>query len=193
MPTERKARYTIGQVMVIIAIIACACAVLQVLRPPQSPGTTYLLSSLVLLVAGVAALHTLVNKMIGFTCPACHRPALRRMARHRRYYRCSACRARFKRFRFGAWLDASGPEDADKFGKPGGAGTWEGYEMPTDLEGTATGHLLQDKRSGDWQELVPQPPHVEGPDRRSWDAQQRVRAILARLQSGEDPTEGTGR
>ncbi len=193
MPTERKARYTIGQVMVAIAIIACTLAVPQVLRSPQSPGTTYLLSLLVLLVAGVAAIHALVSRMIGFTCPACHRPAVRRLARHRQYYRCSACRARFKRFRHGVWLDASGPEDAEKFRKPGGAGTWEGYQIPSDLEGTTTGHLLKDKRTGDWQEVVPRPPHVEGPSARESAARRKVSAILSRLHPIEDTPEDTER
>jgi hypothetical protein len=187
VPPERKARYTIGQVMVAIAVIACALAVPQVLRAPQGAGTTYLLSLIVLLVAGVAAVHAVVNKMMGFTCPACHSPALRRLARHRHYYRCSVCRARLKHFRFGPWIDASGPEDADKFRRPGGAGTWEGFEVPSDLEGTTTGHLLKDKRSGEWHELLPRPLHVEGPSRRAWAAEQKVRAFLMRLHGDDDP------
>jgi hypothetical protein len=168
-------------------------AVPQAVRAPQSTGTSVLLGSLVMLVGGMAFIHAIVNQMIGLNCPACHRPALRRLARHRHYYRCSACRARFKRFRYGGWLDASGPEDADKFRKPGGAGSWEGFEVPSDLDATTTGHLLKDKRSGDWQELLPRPPHVEGPSARESAATQKVRAILSRLHPVEDMPEDTER
>jgi hypothetical protein len=184
---ERKARYTIGQVMVVIAILACMMAVPQVLRAPRAPGTTYLLGLIIALFAGAAAIHAVIDRLVGLTCPSCKRQTLRRLARQGHYYRCSACRSRFKKFRSGPWLDASGPEDADKFRRVGGAGNWEGFESPRDLEGSTTGHLLKDKRLGGWQEPLPRQPHVQGPSRRVWEAERKVRRFLSRFRGDEDP------
>jgi hypothetical protein len=53
-----------------------------------------------------------------------------------------------KRFWFGPWLDASGPDDEARYRKPTDAGKWTGFAVPEQLEGTTSGHLLQNKRSG---------------------------------------------
>ena len=97
------------------------------------------------LLAGFFLLHFLVGEFVGYPCPACSRWALRRLARHRHYYRCSACGARLKRYGLGPWLDATGPQDAARYRKPTDAGTWKGYEPPGRLDDSTSGHLLENQ------------------------------------------------
>src|SRR4051794_38017439 len=119
MRRSSASRSTIGQAMVAIAVLASLLAVPQLVVSPDR----VVMVSLVGLLTALAVLHVLVESIIGLPCPSCGRWSLRRLARHRRFYRCSACRGRFKRFGLGPWLDASGPEDSARFRKPTDAGT----------------------------------------------------------------------
>ena len=103
---------------------------------------------LVGLLTAFVLLNMLVEMVFGKLCPSCSRWTLRRLARHRRYYRCSACGGRIKWFRLGPWLDASGPEDAARYRKRTEAGTWKGFAAPKDLEATTSGRLLRASEPG---------------------------------------------
>ena len=108
----RSSRFTIGQVMVGIAVFASLLAVPRLAVSPDRIVMVCLVGLLTVLVL----LNMLVEMVFGKLCPSCSRWTLRRLARHRRYYRCSACGGRFKWFGLGPWLDASGPEDARGIG-----------------------------------------------------------------------------
>jgi hypothetical protein len=178
-------RYTIGQLML---MIAAAGGVLAISRRIQSPTHPIALGILGLL-GTVALLYAAIGAIIGGVCPTCSRRTLRRLARHRHYYRCSACRARFKRFGSGPWLDASGPEDAARYRKPTDAGIWKGFSVPTakDLKGSNSGVLLGSKRSRDPLDVVKQYPPRRDPGRRLEQAERKVRAFLKRRH--EEPEE----
>jgi hypothetical protein len=100
-----------GGLMMVIAVVA---GILAAPRPGRSPdGAVALIAALAILVV-----LSSVNKLAALTlCPACSRPSLRRLARSRHYYRCSACRARFKRFGFGPWLEARLPGCPARYGR----------------------------------------------------------------------------
>src|SRR4029077_7142045 len=123
-------------------------------------------------------LDVLVEMAFGKLCPGCSRRALRRLARHPNYYRCSACRARFKRFGFGPWLDASGPEDADRYRSPTEAGIWKGYAAPEKLDSSTSGHLLRNKRSRDLLAEVKRRPPRPGAGRWRKEAERKIRKFL---------------
>jgi hypothetical protein len=182
MPSTQKPRYTIGQIMLGIAVLA---GVLAIPRLVNSPDRLVLFCFL-----GVLATLVLVNRTIevafGKVCPSCSQRALRRLARHRRYYRCAACRARYKRFGFGPWLDASGPDDAGRYRKPSEAGIWKGFDVPKDLKGSSSGVLLGSKRARDLLDEVRQHPHRPGSGRRLEEAERKVREFLERRQDPED-------
>jgi hypothetical protein len=125
-------------------------------------------------------LNALVERTFGKTCPACSRRALRRLARHPYYYLCTECRARFKRFWVGPWLDASGPEDAGRYRRGSEAGTWTEYAAPEDLDGSSSGHLLQSKRTKDLVGEVKRHPPRPGSRRRLEEAEKKVRDFLKR-------------
>src|SRR5262249_19653900 len=118
MKRTSASRFTIGQVMIGIAVLASLLAVPRLVFSPDYMVMVCLVGLLTTLVV----LNVLVEMVFGMPCPSCGCWTLRRLVRHRRYYRCSVCRARFKRFGFGPWLDASGPEDAFRFRKPTDAG-----------------------------------------------------------------------
>ena len=171
MRRSSSSRFTIGQAMVAIAILASLLAVPQLVASPHGIVMVCLVG---LLTADLAVLHVLVESVIGLPCPSCGRWTLRRLARHRRFYRCSACRGRFKRFGLGPWLDASGPEDSARFRKPTNAGTWKGFAIPEDLGGTTSGELLRNKRTRDLSALVKHQPRHAGRHHRMQDAEQKV-------------------
>ena len=177
MQRSSSSRFTIGQVMVGIAVLA---SLLAVPRLVSSPDRTVMVC-LVGLLTALVLLNILVEMVFGMPCPSCDRWTLRRLARHRCYYRCSACRGRFKRFGFGPWLDASGPEDAARFRKPTEAGTWKGFTVPEDLGGTTSGELLQNKRRRDLSALVKRQPHRTGRLHRIEDAERKVHKALVQL------------
>jgi hypothetical protein len=182
MQATRRPRYTIGQIMLAIAALAGVLAIPRIVR---SPDRTVLLCSLGLLAA-LVLLNAAIETIFGKLCPACSRRALRRLARHRHYYRCSVCRARFKRFGFGPWLDASGPEDAARYRKPSEAGTWKGFAVPKDLKGTNSGVLLGSKRTRDLIDEVRQHPPRPNAGRRLEQAEKKVREFLRRRQDPDD-------
>ena len=127
---EGDPRYTIGQIMLVIAVFAASLALPRLINSPDRLVVGCLI--------GVLATLVLINKVIevicGKPCPACSRRALRRLARHHHYYRCLECRSQLKRFGFGPWLDASGPDDARRYHKPSEAGVWMEYAVPEKLE-----------------------------------------------------------
>lgn len=177
MQRSSTPRFTIGQVMVGIAVLA---SLLAVPRLVSSPDRTVMVC-LVGLLTTLVLLNILFEMAFGMPCPSCNRWTLRRLARHRCYYRCSACRGRFKRFGFGPWLDASGPEDASRFRKPTDAGIWKGFTIPENLAGTASGELLQNKRSRDLSSIVKRQPHHTGRLHRMEDAERKVHKALLQL------------
>ena len=177
MQPPRTPRHTIGQLMVVIAVLASLLAVPRLVHSPER----LVMVAVVGVLTTLALLNVLIEMALGKTCPACSRRALRRLARHPHYYRCSACRARFKRFGFGLWLDASGPEDAARYRKPTEAGTWKGYAAPEELEGSASGRLLRSKRSRDLLAEVRRRPPRPGAGRWRKEAERKVRKFLKNL------------
>ena len=177
MRRSSSPRYTIGQVMVGIAVLASLLAVPRLVLSPDRIVMICLVGLLTVLVL----LNILVEMVFGLPCPSCSRWTLRRLARHRSYYRCSACRGRFKRSGFGPWIDASGPEDAGRFRKPTEAGIWTGFRTPEDLGGTTSGELLRNKRTRDLSTVVKRQPHGTGRLHRIEDAEQKVHKVLLRL------------
>jgi hypothetical protein len=163
--------------MAVIAVIAAAMVMPRLVSSPEDAVARCLMA----LILGFLLLHTSVGAIFGYPCPACSRWALRRLARHRHYYRCSACRARLKRYGFGPWQDASGPKDAAMYCGGANAGTWMGFEWPAEPGDSTSGHLLADRRSrggpgeGLWHAPAP------GSARRSEEARRKVRAALENL------------
>jgi hypothetical protein len=166
--------------MTVIAIVA---VILAAPRPGRSPdGAVALIAALAILVV-----LSSVNKLAALTlCPACSRPSMRRLARSRHYYRCSACRGRFKRFGFGPWLDASGPEDAARYGRRSEAGIWKGYAAPREPGKSGSGRLLRGKRSRDLLDEVRQAPPRPDAGRRLEEAEKKVRKFLKSLYAVEE-------
>jgi hypothetical protein len=182
MQPTRRPRYTIGQIMAGIAVLASLLAIPQLIN---SPDRLVLFCSLGIL-ATLVLLNAAIEAVFGKVCPACSRRALRRLARHRRYYRCLACRAQLKRFGLGRWLDASGPDDAARYRRPSEAGIWKGFDVPKDLKGSSSGVLLGSKRSRDLLgEIRQHPPKLES-GRRLEEAGRKVRDFLKRRYQMED-------
>jgi hypothetical protein len=159
-----------------VAAIALVMALPQLLMSPELVVVGWFAAALLALVL----LNLLVEMVFGIQCPACSRWTLRRLARHRYYYRCSSCRARFKRLEFGRWLDASGPEDAERYRLKSEARPWQGFAVPEDLDATTSGHLLQGKRSRAQPVDESRPPTPPGPPRRLDEARQKVGTVLRR-------------
>jgi len=115
--TRPGGRFTIGQLMGLIAGFAVLWAVLSV------PGATrfimtILLPMAVVVIAPLVVANHLVDSSLGVGCPGCGKPTLERRAVASfgaRYFRCASCGVRCKRPAFGTWEDASGPEHDDKF------------------------------------------------------------------------------
>jgi hypothetical protein len=176
-PVLRKSQFSILGAMAAVAVIALA---MVLCREASSPGDA-VARCLMALLFGFLLLHLLIGSILGYPCPACSRWALRRLARHRHYYRCSSCRARVKRYGLGPWEDASGPKDAPKFCRDTHAGTWMGFEWPGEPGDSTSGQLLADRRSrGGPGEGLWHPP-VPGSPRRSEEARRKVRAALDHL------------
>ena len=177
VPGMKRRQFSISRVMIAIAGFAVVLAMPRLATSPADLVARCLMA----LLAGFFLLHFLVGEFVGYPCPVCSRWALRRLARHRHYYRCSACGARVKRFGLGPWLDATGPEDAAKYCRTTDAGTWRGYEPPGRLDDSTSGHLLEIKRSrgGAGQEIWHAPS--TGSARRIEDAGRKVRSALMRL------------
>jgi hypothetical protein len=182
MQPTRWPRYTIGQFMLIIAAAAGGLAIPRLVQSPARLGVVCFFGMLATLVL----LNGAIDVVFGKVCPACSRRALRRLARHRRYYRCSVCRARYKRFGFGPWLDASGPEDAARYRKPSEAGIWKGFTVPKDPKGSNSGVLLASKRSRDLLDVIKQHPRKPDSGRRLEQAERKVREFLRRRHDPED-------
>lgn len=174
MDPSRRPRYTIGQYMVGIALTAALLAIPRLLNSPDRLIGAALIGVMLTLVL----LNALVERTFGKTCPACSRRALRRLARHSHYYLCTECRARFKWFWVGPWLDASGPEDASRYRRRSEAGNWTEYAAPEDLDGSSSGHLLQSKRTKDLLGEVKRYPPRPGSRRRLEEAERKVREFL---------------
>ncbi len=119
MSTRPHIRFTIGQGMGLIAAFALTWAVLAAPGSARFVVTT-LLPVAVLTIAPLVIAHHIVDNSIGLACPHCGRPTMGRRAVASfgpRYFRCESCGLRCKRRTFGAWEDASGPEDDAKFRK----------------------------------------------------------------------------
>jgi hypothetical protein len=177
MQTPWSGRYTIGKVMVGIAVLASLLAVPRIVMSPDLVVMVCLVGLLTLLFA----IHILVEMVVGSACPSCGQWTLRRLLRHRHFYRCTACRGRFKRFGFGPWLDASGPEEAARFQRPTAAGTWKNFTAPKDLSGTTSGALLQNKRARDRTGVVRRMPHPSSRRRLAEEARRKVHQALSQL------------
>jgi hypothetical protein len=182
MQLPRTPRYAIGQVMVAIAVLASLLAAPRLVRSPEH----LVMAALVGALTTLALLDVLVEMAFGKPCPACSRRALRRLARHRHHYRCWACRACFKRFGLGPWLDASGPEDAARYRRSTEAGIWKGYAPPGKPDDSTSGHLLRSKRSRDLLDELKRRPPRPGPGRWRKDAERKVRKFLKNRQAMQE-------
>ncbi len=170
----RAPRYTIWHVMVGIAVLALLLAIPRLVTSSSLPYV----AGVVALFPGLAALNVVAGSVFGIPCPACSRWTLRRLARHRNYYRCSSCRLRVKRFGFGPWLDASGPEDAGRYRQNTESRPWEGFAVPEDLEGTSSGLLLGNKRSRGGPVVEPRPPLPPGDGRPSEASRRKIGNVV---------------
>ncbi len=173
----RPSRYTIGQVMLVIAVFA---GLLAAPRMAVSSDRVVMVCVVGLLTA-LVVLNVVVETFVGKVCPACAQLALRRLARHRRYYGCLACGGRFKRYGLGPWQDASGPEDAARFRRPAGPGMWKGFTVPQELGATTSGRLLQSKRTGELADTGAHPTHASEQAHSLAEASRRSRAALEHL------------
>ena len=173
----RSSRFTIGQMMVVIAALAGMLAAPRILASTDR----IVMLCLIPLLAVLVLLNRLVDMVLGKPCPSCGRWALRRLARHRRYYCCSACGGRFKWFGLGPWLDASGPEDAARYRQRSEAGNWKGFTAPTDLGATSSGRLLQGKRTRDLEAEPQYSPHPAPRPQRLEEAERKARDVLNHL------------
>ncbi len=170
-------RFTIGQVMVLIAALAGLMAVPRIAMSSER----IVLNCLFVLAGVLVVLNIVVGLALGKPCPACSRGRLRRLARHRHYYRCSECRGRFKRFGRGPWIDASGPEDEERYRKRSQAGQWKGFMAPRDLDATTSGRLLKNKRTLDLGSEARNHPHPPTHHERLEEAERRARDALNHL------------
>jgi hypothetical protein len=75
-------------------------------------------------------------------CPGCGSWSLRRLARSPTHYRCVRCGARQKRSAFGAWRDASGPEDDAIYRGKARTHRWLGFTIPQIDDSTTLGRLV---------------------------------------------------
>jgi hypothetical protein len=175
-----KLRSVIGPLILVIAVFVCVLVTDQLgisRRRPVLVCFVWLFTPLVLLLLDMA---------LGNRCPACSRWALRRLARHPRYYCCSACRERFKRFGFGPWLDASGPDDAARYRKPTDAGIWKGFAVPEQLDRSTSGALLQNKRAMDLPREARRRQYQPSAERPLEEARRKVRKFLKHLKEIEE-------
>jgi hypothetical protein len=175
MAKTRAPRYTIGQLMVWIAVLAALFAVPQIVDSPDR----WILFCAIGVLTAFLLINVLIEAVIGKACPACSRGRLRHLVKHRRYYRCTSCHARFKRFGFGPWLDASGPEDEARY-RANGAGNWEGFAAPRILDDSTGGLLLRSKRSRDLPAEAKQRTGQPTARRRSEEAGKKVRKFVER-------------
>jgi hypothetical protein len=182
MPSTSRPRYTIGQLMAVIAVTAIVLALPRLIRSPD----VLVIQCLAGVLTTLAVIHASIEVIFGKVCPSCSNRALRRLARHPGYYRCMACRARLKRFGFGPWLDASGPGDAARYGRRSEAGVWKTFDAPRDLKGSISGALLGSKRSRDLIDELKQHPHRPDSGRRLEAAEEKVRAFLRRRREMEE-------
>jgi hypothetical protein len=174
----------IWHLMGAIAALGSLLAATRV-RSPDRP----VLFGVAMVLCAVVPVYAVIESVLAQVCPACSRRAMWRLARHRHYYRCRACRARFKRFGFGPWLDASGPEDEDRYRKPTDAGIWRGFSVPKDLKGSNSGALLASKRFRDPLDVVKQYPPRRDSGRRLEQAEKKVREFLKRRRDDQgEPT-----
>ena len=177
-----SARFTIGQAMVVIAALAGLLAVPRIAMSTER----VVLECFIGLFMVLALLNALVEAMLGKRCPLCSRFALLRLARHRRYYRCSACRGRFKRSGFGPWLDASGPEDADRYRPRKEAGQWKGFSAPGELGTSTSGRLLRSKRTLDLDQEAKRRSHPPTRHQRLESAERKAREALLNLHEWQE-------
>ena len=177
-----KQRYKLHQLMLVIAVFAFSLALPRLLISQRDLVAISILGALV----GIVAISVLVDVLPVKPCPACSRRALRRLARHRNYYCCSACRARFKRFGAGPWLDASGPNDAVRYGRLTEAGIWKEFVAPENLEGSTSGFLLGRKRIRELPAIAPRVTPQAVPARWHQEAQRKIRRFFSRLEHTDE-------
>lgn len=173
--------FTIGQIMIGIAVVAGVLAIPRMIYSSDRPVLLFVVAMLSLALI----INATIEAITGLRCPTCSRWALRRLARHRRYYRCRACGARLRRVGMFRWLDASGPEDERRYQKSGGAGVWKGFDVPRDLKGSSSGVLLGSKRARDPIDEVKQHSPRPAPMRLE-SAERKVRAFLSRRREDEE-------
>ena len=88
-----------------------------------------------------------LGRFVGqFTCPGCHGMTLRRLVRHPRFFKCSACGQRVQQDVRGGWHDARGPLFDGYYRAR--TGNWLDAPIP-DADGSTCGTLLGRKRFRD--------------------------------------------
>ena len=119
MPTRNRPRWTIGQLMLLIAFVAILAAMFTI--PPESRG---LLVGIVAVAMGILLplhrIQMMVEAGLGVGCPSCGRRGMERRAMASfgdRYFLCPTCGARKKRGLLGIWSDASGADFDDLYAK----------------------------------------------------------------------------
>jgi hypothetical protein len=143
-----RPRFTIGQGMVLVALLALAFAA------RTSPPAFVVLFTLLAVTLIVLLVNAAISASLGIHCPTCGSRTLRRRSSEAfgyRYFDCGECGARYKRLPLDYhWQDASSPLDADRYRPRAGAGAdpWgDGPSTGSDktLAGT-TGDLLRNQR-----------------------------------------------
>lgn len=142
MKPPSRLRISIGQWTVLVAAIACFYS----LPHQKTTADIQLVGSIFALVPILLLVSVLVDALVGIPCPGCSRWTLRRLARARRYYSCSHCGGRYKRFGFRPWQDASGPDHDMVYRGKSRARPWLGFAVPEDHDDTTTGALLRSHR-----------------------------------------------
>ena len=118
-----SSNFAFAQLTGAVVVLASLLAVRRIVNSPDDAVMVCIVGLLIAVVLGL-----LVEWMVALPCPACSRRTLRPIARHTSYFRCSACRARFKWF--GADPGAMHPAPMTRSGIEGRGSTGHGRAMP---------------------------------------------------------------
>jgi hypothetical protein len=142
MQQPPRRRFTIGQWMVLVAVLAYFLSLPHL----RTMGDAVLTASLIAWLPILYFLNILADLLVGNPCPGCGHWTLRRLARASSYFSCSRCGRRYQRFGLASWRDASGPVADAVFRGKSHARKWLGYSVPEDHGDTTTGLLVRKRR-----------------------------------------------
>ena len=169
--------------MLVIAVFAASLALPRLMNSPDRLVVSCLI--------GVLAALVLINKVIevicGKPCPACSRRALRRLARHRHYYRCLEC-SRSAQARSGLAPGSMHPAPtthADITSRPR-PGSGRNTPCPRSSMVQAAASCSRARGPGELVGEIHPPPRSAGDRRRLEEAEKKVRKFLGYRHDEED-------